>query len=68
MRKNACMILGLLLISSLAFAAIHMLKFTEANLGKEEKGLLEASEYKDVRIRTFPGLSGSSRSRKRLKR
>jgi sugar phosphate isomerase/epimerase len=48
------MILGLLLISSLAFAAIHMLKFTEANLGKEEKGLLEASEYKDVRIRTFP--------------
>jgi sugar phosphate isomerase/epimerase len=55
MRKNAYMILGLLLISSIIFANTSVLKLTEMDSGKEEKELYdELSEYKDVRIRKFP--------------
>lgn len=55
MKKNIRRILGLLIISSIVFAAAPMPESTKMDSAGGDKGLLaETPEYKDVRIRKFP--------------
>lgn len=55
MRKKVYVILELLLLSSIVFAAINMPKFSKIDsIKREKRSPAESSEYKDIRIRKFP--------------
>lgn len=55
MRKKGFLILGLFLLAAVGFTVIDLPKSPEMDRAKGEAGLpMEASEYKDVRIRKFP--------------